>query len=426
LKVALEGIKVIDLSQVAAVPMSARHLADFGADVIHIENPRTGDSWRVYLDAMVQAMNAAPSKFDYGWETYNRNKRSLTLDVSKPTGKKVLDNLIKQADVFLCNMRTVELERYGLAYSDIKKINQRIICGYLSGYGHKGPDADTPAYDTTAYWSRSGIPQALSVPGVPVVGYRAAFGDNLAALCLAYGIMTALYVREKTGIGQEIDVSLLHAGLYQLSFDINGALVTGLDFSDWRENPPAELVENAQKVNQQIGAFYTAKLKNPLNAVYDTKDGRHIRVLSLQPDRYWNKFCFAIGREDLANNPKYQTTEGRAQYSIELRQTIEKTILTKTLKEWVPLLEGMPYAPIQTPKEAAFDPQTMAAGCIVSYDHPSFGQIMQLASPINMSETPATYRLPAPEFGQHTEQVLLEYGYTWEDIAQFKEEGVIA
>lgn len=111
---------------------------------------------------------------------------------------------------------------------------------------------------------------------------------------------------------------------------------------------------------------------------------------------------------------------------MELRQTIGQTMMSRTLDEWVPLLEGMPYAPIQTPKEAAFDPQAVAAGFIISYDHPSFGQIRQLASPINMSETPATYRLPAPEFGQHTEEVLLECGYSWEDIAQLKEEGVIA
>jgi crotonobetainyl-CoA:carnitine CoA-transferase CaiB-like acyl-CoA transferase len=238
--------------------------------------------------------------------------------------------------------------------------------------------------------------------------------------------MTALYVREKTGIGQEIDVSLFHAGLYQLSFDINGALATGLDFSDWRENPPAELVEKAQKVNQQIAEFYSAKLANPLNAAYDTKGGRRIRVLSLQPDRYWSKFCTAIGRADLANDPRFQTTDGRAQCNTELRQAIGQTMLTRTLEEWVPLLEGMPYAPVQTPKEAAFDPQAMEAGFIVSYDHPATGQVKQLASPIGMSETPATYRLPAPEFGQHTEEVLLEYGYSWEEIAQLKEEGVIA
>lgn len=426
MKLALDGIRVIDLSQVAAMPMCARHLADFGANVIHVENPATGDSWRVHQDDNVRTRNAAPSEINYNWEAYNRNKRSLTLDVAKPTGREVLDHLIKQSDVFLCNLRAHDIERYRLTYADMKNVNQRIICGYLSGYGRNGPDAGMPAYDTTAYWARSGIPAAFSAPGVPVMGYRPAFGDNLAALCLAYGIMTALYVREKTGIGQEIYVSLMHAGMYQLSFDINGALATGLDFSDWRESPPDDLVQKAQEVTQQIAMFYASKARNPLSSVYTTKDGRRIYVLSLQPDRYWSKFCLSIGRADLANDKRYQTTDGRAQCNIELRQEIGKTIKTRTLAEWVPLLEGMPYAPMQTPKEAANDPQARSSGFIISYDHPVHGRIEQLASPINMSETPATYRLPAPEFGQHTEEVLLEFGYSWEDIARFKDEGIIA
>ncbi len=423
---ALEGINVIDLSQVAAVPMCARHLADFGANVIHVENPATGDSWRVFQEAQIKSMSAAPSNINYNWETYNRNKRSMTLDIAKEKGRKVLDHLIEQSDVFLCNLRDMDLDRYHLRYPNISKVNPRIICGYVSGYGREGPDKGLPAYDTTAYWTRSGIPSCFSAPGVPVMGYRAAFGDNLAALALAYGIMTALYVREKTGVGQEIDVSLMHTGMYQLSFDVAGALATGLDFSDWRESPPTELVQQAQQITMQIGLFYAAKATNPLSAAYTTKDSRRLFFLSLQPDRYWKKFCLAIGREDLANDPRYQTTDGRAQHNLALRQTIGQTFLTKTYAEWRPLLEGLPFAPTQTVKEAVNDPQARAAGYIIKYDHPTYGAIENLASPINMSKTPATYRLPAPEFGQHTEEVLLEFGYTWDDIIDFKENGIIA
>jgi cinnamoyl-CoA:phenyllactate CoA-transferase len=137
---ALEGIKVIDLSQVAAVPMCARHLADFGADVIHIENPATGDSWRFFQEYQARAMAGAPSPINYNWETYNRNKRSLALDMAKEGGRGVLDGLLAKADVFLSNMRESELSRYHLHYEDLKKVNPRIICGYLSGYGRKGPD----------------------------------------------------------------------------------------------------------------------------------------------------------------------------------------------------------------------------------------------------------------------------------------------
>jgi crotonobetainyl-CoA:carnitine CoA-transferase CaiB-like acyl-CoA transferase len=423
---ALEGIKVIDVSQVAAVPMCARHLADFGADVIHVENPVTGDSWRVFQDAQTMAMGAAPSSFNYNWENYNRNKRSITLDLAQDNGRKILYRLVEKADVFLSNLRQSEQERFGLEYADLSRINPRLVCGNVSGYGRNGPDKDLPAYDTTAYWARSGIPYAFSVPGVPILAYRPAFGDNLAALALAYGIMMALFVREKTGMGQEVYVSLLHTGMYQLSFDIAGALATGLDFADWRESPPPETVMQAQLATAQIAMFYMSKATNPLSAAYTTRDLRRMLILSLQPDRYWKKFCLAIGREDLANDPRYQTTEGRAQHCVALRQTIGETFATKTQAEWIPLLEGIPYAPMQSVKEAINDPQARASGCFVSYDHPAYGRIEGVANPVFLSRTPADVRMPAPEFGQHTEGVLLEAGYTWEDIGLFKEQRVIA
>jgi crotonobetainyl-CoA:carnitine CoA-transferase CaiB-like acyl-CoA transferase len=423
---ALEGIKVIDVSQVAAVPMCARHLADFGADVIHVENPVTGDSWRVFQDAQTMAMGAAPSSFNYNWENYNRNKRSITLDLAQDNGRKILYRLVEKADVFLSNLRQSEQERFGLEYADLSHINPRLVCGNVSGYGRNGPDKDLPAYDTTAYWARSGIPYAFSVPGVPILAYRPAFGDNVVALALAYGIMMALFVREKTGTGQEVHVSLLHTGMYQLSFDIAGALATGLDFADWRESPPTETVMQAQLATAQIAMFYMSKATNPLSAVYTTRDLRRMLILSLQPDRYWKKFCLAIGREDLANDPRYQTTEGRAQHCVALRQTIGETFATKTQAEWIPLLEGIPYAPMQSVKEAINDPQARASGCFVSYDHPAYGRIEGVANPVFLSRTPADVRLPAPEFGQHTEEVLLEAGYTWEDIGLFKEQRMIA
>jgi crotonobetainyl-CoA:carnitine CoA-transferase CaiB-like acyl-CoA transferase len=133
----------------------------------------------------------------------------------------------------------------------------------------------------------------------------------------------------------------------------------------------------------------------------------------------------AIGREDLADDPRYQTEDGRAPYNLALRQTIGETFMTKTYAEWVPILEGMPFAPIQSVKEAANDPQAQATGCFISYEHPKHGQVHNLASPINMSETPASYRKPAPELGQHTEEILLEYGFRPEDIVRLKEQGII-
>ena len=160
--------------------------------------------------------------------------------------------------------------------------------------------------------------------------------------------------------------------------------------------------------------------------MYMTKDMRSLIFVILQPDRYWVRFCNAVGRPDLAENPKYQTIEGRAEDVAELRQIFTEIFVTKTLDEWRPSLAGLPYAPNQSLIEAVTDPQARASGCFVAYDHPTQGRIEQLANPVMMSKTPSSVRMAAPEFGQHTEEVLVEYGFSWEDIARFKDEGAIA
>jgi len=423
---ALEGIKVIDCSQVAAVPVAARHLGDFGADVIHIEHPITGDYWRAFLEAQTDSGGACPSDFDYNWENFNRNKRSVTVNLYTENGQAIMHKMIEQADVFLSNLRPFELEKFKLDYETLSKINPRLIWGNITGYGKTGSDKDHPAYDTTAYWARAGLHSLLSMPGVPCVAYRPAMGDTVAGLALAYGIMQALYVREKTGEGQAVDLSLLHTGLYQMSFDVSGALITGKDVKAWREEPALELQQQSMASIAQVMAFYAARTKNPLTGMYMTKDMRSLLFVILQPDRYWTKFCKAVGRDDLSRNPKYETMEGRAEDIVELRQAFAEVFATKTLEEWIPLLDGIPFAPNQSLLEAVNDPQARESGCFVTYEHPEQGLIKQLANPVMMSKTPATVRMPAPEFGQHTEEVLLEFGYTWDDIAVFQEDGTIA
>ncbi|MBL7166163.1 MAG: CoA transferase [Dehalococcoidales bacterium] len=422
----LEGIKVIDLSQVAAVPLCARHLADFGADVLHIENPVTGDSFRGYQLSQEVLHAAAPSEFGYNWENYNRNKRSVTVDVAQETGRDIIYRLVEQADVLVTNFRPSELERYRMDYKTLSRQNPRLVWGCVTGYGREGLEKDAPAYDATALWYRSGIAHMLTMPGSVGAAMRPAFGDNIAALVLAYGIMLALFQRERTGVGQEVDVSLLHTGLYQLGFDIAGALVTGLDYADWRAEPPAELVEQARAAMTPIAAFHRSRSNNPLVGAYITSDARVIVIVALQPDRYWGRVCRAIGREDMVDDSRYSTFEGRAEHCGELQQVLTDAFINKTLDEWKVLLAGVPFAAYQSLREAANDPQARANGFFVSCEHPTQGPIDVIASPVKLGESPATYRMPAPEFGQHTEEVLLEYGYDWDDIIRFKEQGVIA
>ena len=338
----------------------------------------------------------------------------------------IIYRFVEQADVFITNFRPFELERYQMDYQTLSKLNSRLIWGCVTGYGREGAEKNTPAYDATAFWARSGMAYMLTIPGSAGAAIRPAFGDNIAGLVLAYGVMLALFQREKTGVGQEVDTSLLHSGLYQLSFDVSGALATGLDYADWRAEPPAELIEQARAAMVPIGAFYRSRSTNPLTALYITADARVISIIALQPDRYWAPVCRAIDREDLIDDPRYNTFEGRAGYCSEVQQILADVFMKKTLDEWKPLLTDIPYAPYQNLKEAIHDPQAGANDFFVTCDHPTHGQIKVIANPVKLSKSPATYRMTAPEFSQHTEEVLLEYGYDWDDISKFKEQGIIA
>ena len=416
---ALEGIKVIDVSQVAAVPMTARHLADFGADVIHIENPVTGDSWRVY-QAGQGGVTGVPSEVNYNWEVYNRNKRSMSLNLSQEEGRKIIYKMLEKADVFVTNLRLVERQEFGLEYDTLNQLNPRLIYGSLTGYGKKGPDKDLPAYDATAYWTMAAIPYMLSTPGIRTAGFRPAFGDNVAALALAFGIMTSLFVREKTGVGQEVDLSLFNIGVYQLSFDIAGALVSGQDFAEWRMNRyiedeermkhHEELVAEAEAAAELIRDFFRENAPNPLGLPYETKDGRRLVFIILLADRYWPRFCRVIEREDLEHDPRFNSIEARSENHLELYHIFKEAFLSKTLDEWKPLLADIPYAYDRNLLEVINDPQARANDFFVPFDHPTYGRMEVIANPIRLSETPASIRMPAPEFSQHTEEVLLELG----------------
>jgi len=409
---ALDGIRVIDVSQVAAVPMAARHLADFGADVIHIEHPVTGDSFRVIQAGMSQ-VTGIQSDINYVWENYNRNKKGVTLDLSQERGQEILYRLVERADVFLTNMRPFELERYKLEYDTLSRLNPGLIYGALNGYGKKGADKDAPAYDHTAYWARSGISHRVTSltlplpPGTPPPAFLPAFGDNVAALALAYGVMTALFQREKTGAGQEVAVSLFHTAVYQLSFDLAGTLVTGQDCGRMTSRDD---------------------VRSPLTTQYQTRDGRWILLIGLRPERYWAGFCQVIEREDLEHDTRFATVEAMTENSAALLHILEEVFRSKTLDEWRPRLSaaGFPWSPVQSFPEVINDPQARANDFFISYDHPAYGRMEGVANPVKLSKCPETVRMPAPEFGQHTEEVLLELGYTWEDIEQFKQQGVIA
>jgi len=402
---ALDGIKVVDVSTMAAVPMAARHLADFGADVIHVENPATGDPWRWWLTAGGRELS--PEVNYRWWENQNRNKRSITLDLSQERGREILYKLAEKADVFLTNFRPSELERYSLQYSHLSNLNPKLIYGNLTGYGKTGTDKDLPGFDSTAFWCRSGLLYMLQQAGMPPPspGNRLlACGDNVTALALAFGVMMALFVRDRTGIGQEIDLALFHTAVYTL-LAVPLALGMGEEatLTDRKDTPA-------------------------LTNSYQTKDGRWLQLSLAPPDRYWSGLCRAIEREDLEHDSRFESFEARAENQATLIGIMEEVFLGETLSDWNTRLAraGMIFAPIESPLEVTADHQARANDFFTSYEHPDYGNIEVIANPVKLSQTPAVIRMPAPEFNQHTEEVLLELEYSWEDIAQLKDNGVIA
>ena len=399
LEQALEGIKVIELAQLAAVPMAGRLLGDFGAEVIHVEHPVRGDVLRVIL-AGVEATKDAPN---YVWENYNRNKKAITLDVSTKKGQQVLYSLIKGADVFLTNMRPFEREKFNIDYSDLNAINPRLIYGSITGTGKGGSEQNEPGYDQTGYWAKSGLAHSTMPQNEPPDCRVGAFGDNVTGLSLAFGISTALLAREKTGRGQEVDSSLLQAGIFQISWSVAETLATN--------------VEREQTLRRDK--------PNVLMSTYRTKDKRWFMLTLLQPDRYWSVLCKALRRPDLEDDTRFADFQSRLENRGILMDTLDEIFATATLIEWQDRMAGIPTAPIQNLHEVCTDQQVRDDNMITSMTLNSGKQMDVVAPLVHLSDTPGSVRHAGPEFGQHTEEILLDLGFNWAELETMKVSGVI-
>ena len=398
----LDGIKVLELGEWVAAPAASMVLGDWGADVIKVERPDGGDAIRGVVQTGIAP---TPEDFNQLWELNNRNKRSIAVDIRKDEGKKIIYKMVEKVDIFISSYRTSALKRLGYDYDTISRINSRIVYLIITGYGTKGPSKDLPGLDEVAYWARSGIMSILGEPDTPPPVLRGAFGDLPTAMFAAGGIALALYNRERTGMGQKLELSLLNSGIWVVGVDLQTAIHCNCDIPR---------VSRKEKIN----ALYNR---------YQTKDGRWLVFSMPQSDRYWPNLCKALGREDLETDPRFNTRENRQQNNRLLISILDDVICKKTITELKDRFTeaGLVWDLAQSLTEVANDPDVVGNEYIVEYDHPRRGRIKGIASPIKFSRTPAKIRSAAPELGQHTEEILVDLGYTWAKIEELKDKKVI-
>jgi len=395
----LEDVRVVELSMYAFAPSATAVLADWGADVIKVVPPQMADP-------MMGTPVAGLPKKDVGvafmWEILNRGKRCVGVDVANDDGRQVLLELVGRADVFVTNLLPAARARMRIDPEDLSEVNGSLIYARATGHGAEGPERDAGGFDHTDFWARTGIGHAASMVSdefVPQPG--PAMGDLSAGAFLAGAIAAALYRRAKTGRGAVVDVSLLSAGMWIAS--------------------PAVVASELYAVDT-IPRMRHRGLPNPLVAAYATRDGRQIYFAGIMTEGHFENFCDTIGRRDLLEDDRFATGHDRLANAPACIALLDEVFAQRDLTEWVELLRGLttPWTVVQTAREAAHDPQVTANGMLATVD----GRCSIVRSPARFDGVqPPLYR--APDHGEHTEEVLLELGLTWEDIATLKEAGAV-
>jgi len=392
---ALEGIRVLDLTIWQQGPYASAMLADLGADVIKIEGPDLPDPGRRFLFRRELGLSSY-------YEAHNRGKRSLALDLKHPRGKELFLRLVKGADVFLHNLRGGAVERLGLDYQVLSKVNPRIIYAHASAWGGEGPDVNLGSYDILAQ-ARGGIMMLNGEPDGPPLPAPVPIADQVGAIVAAYGIVVALLHRERTGQGQELNVSLLGSQLALQSFNVTSYLLTG-----------------RLPQRQPRGGF------GPLWNTYKGSDDRHFALAMLE-ERWWPGVCQVIGEPELEGDPRFDTVPKRFQNAQELIAHLDEVFARRPAREWVRRFQerDLMAAPVQDYEDLVNDPQVIANGYIQEVERPGHQPVQMVGVPVKFSGTPGEIRRLAPALGEHTHKVLLECGLSQEEIGQMEREGVI-
>jgi formyl-CoA transferase/CoA:oxalate CoA-transferase len=364
------------LSHALAGPFCSTMLADYGANVIKLEPPGAGDLARTW--------GAPVPGPDYAYfVTIHRNKRSIVVDLKKPEGKELFFKLIEKADVVLENFRVDALKRLGLGYEEARKRNPGIIYCSVSGFGQDGPYRDRPALDLILQ-AESGMISVTGEPGSGGARAGVSIADMTAGMNAAYAILLALRVKDRTGEGQSIDVSMLEGQLSLLGTMLGSYLVSG-------------------EVPAPMGTAYKALLPYQ---TFRTKT-REL-ALAVGSEKLWRIFCPLIGMPGLATDPRYNSNRARDEHRASLVATLQEVFLTKSYEEWEAVLvaNGIPVGTVNTLAEVVRHPQVKARGALVEVDHPSVGKVPVVGVPARLSATPGSVRTPSPTLGQHTDEVL--------------------
>ena len=389
---ALKGCRILDLTLTLPGPYCTHLLADFGAEVIKVENPEGGDWFR----------HEKPSVKGWGLRflDLNRNKKSLALNLKSPAGKEIFFALAKTAQVVVEGFRPGVVERLGIDYPRVRDVNPRIVYCSISGYGQDGPYRLLAGHDIN-YLGYSGILDLVgyedrppSLPSIPIADYSA------GGLMAVVGILLALMAAQRTGKGQFVDISMLDG-------------VMGFQHA-----PLAEYL--ATGAAPERGKFWLAG-NIPCYSLYEAKDGKAITLGPLEP-HFWANLCRALGREDFIDQQWAEGEKGQEVYNF-----LKKTFRQKTRDEWIAFFQGQDIClgPVKDIREALEDPQVQHRQMIVEVEHPHVGRLKQIGIPIKLSETPGEIDNPAPSLGQHTDELLNELGYHSADIEKFRKEKVI-
>jgi crotonobetainyl-CoA:carnitine CoA-transferase CaiB-like acyl-CoA transferase len=397
----LAGIRVVEVAAWTFVPISGAVLAEWGADVIKVEHPAHGDPQRGLVSS---GLVPGDTGVNFMFEVPNRGKRSVGLDLSSDAGRELLYRLVETADVFVTNHLPDVRARLGIDVEHIRARNPHAIYVRGSATGPRGPEAGRGGFDGASYWARASLAMAFKDPKASwPVDQRPAFGDVLGGLTIAGGIAAALVRRERTGTPSVVDVSLLGMGLWSLAPEVTSAkLYEGID----------------------IPTFDRDSIPNPLVGTYPTKDGRFITIVLLQSDRFWPDLCAHLERPDLLDDPRFADAAARFEHRRECIEVLRDVFRTRTYAEWCDRLQTLQgvWAPMQTPLEVHDDPQVVANGYLETLTATSGAEFALPANPVQFDETAPAVR-GAPEHGEHTDEVLLELGLTYDEIIEHKVTG---